>query len=169
MLPLIAGFVPTTSLALPPMVTVGNPGNAAAPDGRGSVAYEYQIGKYEVSNADSVEFLNAVDLDGAAGDQIYLYSPFYWNPLIGYQRDGAPAQGDKYYELSGMGDKAAMDIGYLPALRFVNWLHNGALRYTTSTTGRTACSTVHTRPNGMPFRKPAPPESKRTVIDANVR
>jgi hypothetical protein len=47
-------------------------------------------------------------------------------------RDTTRANGEKYYVLSGMADKPAVDIGYLPALRFVNWLHNGAQRYATS-------------------------------------
>jgi hypothetical protein len=125
--------------AAPPMVTVGDTGNPAAPNGRGAVAYEYRIGKFEVTNADYVEFLNAVDPEGTAGEQIYLYSPFYWNlQRIGHLRDGSRAQGDRYYVLPGMADKPAVDIGYLPAVRFVNWLHHGAQRYATSAAGRTA-------------------------------
>src|SRR5436309_14217365 len=48
-------------------VTVGNPGNAADTQvmndqttGYGSVAYAYRISKYEVTNAQYAEFLNAV-------------------------------------------------------------------------------------------------------------
>ncbi len=44
-------------------VTVGDPGNAcdSHPYGcPGAVAYEYRIGKYEVTNAQYAEFLNAV-------------------------------------------------------------------------------------------------------------
>ena len=33
-------------------VSVGNPGNTADTNGRGSVPFEYLIGKYEVTNAD---------------------------------------------------------------------------------------------------------------------
>ena len=46
------------------MVTVGNPGNAADTrydlTGFGSVGYNYQIGKYEVTAGQYTEFLNAV-------------------------------------------------------------------------------------------------------------
>src|SRR6476660_6473176 len=49
-------------------VPIGNPGNPADtryldwyhPNGFGSVAYEFNIGKTEITNAQYVEFLNAV-------------------------------------------------------------------------------------------------------------
>jgi hypothetical protein len=44
-------------------VTVGDPGNACDIQSQGcfgAVAYTYQIGKYEVTNAQYAEFLNAV-------------------------------------------------------------------------------------------------------------
>jgi len=40
-------------------VTVGNPGNAADNTGFGSVADTYRISRYEVTNAQYAEFLNA--------------------------------------------------------------------------------------------------------------
>ena len=46
-------------------ISVGNPGNAADSTGYGAVTYAYQIGKYEVTNAQYPAFLNAVDPDGA--------------------------------------------------------------------------------------------------------
>jgi formylglycine-generating enzyme required for sulfatase activity len=55
-------------------VNVGHAGNAADP-GTGSlygaVAYAYQIGKYEVSNAQYGAFLNAVDATGANANGVY--------------------------------------------------------------------------------------------------
>jgi hypothetical protein len=44
--------------ATPAIVPVGNPGNSADATGYGAVAYTYQIGKYEVTNAEYCEFLN---------------------------------------------------------------------------------------------------------------
>ena len=64
--------LPTASAAVViDWVTVGNPGNAAQSpsnrnhaesggDGYGAVAYDYQIGEYEVTNAQYGDFLNAV-------------------------------------------------------------------------------------------------------------
>ena len=64
------------------MVTVGNAGNA--PDTRydfnligfGSVGYEYQIGKYEVTAGQYTEFLNAV----AKADPKRLYNTSIGDP-----------------------------------------------------------------------------------------
>ncbi len=57
-------------------VPVGNPGNAN--DTRyqfplGGVAYEYEIAKYEVTNAQYVEFLNAKDPTGA--NTVGIFNP----------------------------------------------------------------------------------------------
>ena len=63
------------------MVTVGNPGNA--PDTRyngisvGSVGYNYQIGKYEVTAGQYTEFLNAV----AKADPNGLYNTAMGDPV----------------------------------------------------------------------------------------
>ncbi len=68
-------------------VTVGAPGNAAwAGDGtvgdraigRGSVGYEYKIGKFEVTTAQWVEFFNAA-YDRPAADRLpHLIPPNFW-------------------------------------------------------------------------------------------
>ncbi|MBW2667687.1 MAG: PEP-CTERM sorting domain-containing protein, partial [Deltaproteobacteria bacterium] len=64
-LPLLlsAAFLLSTSAASAvtvDWVTVGDPGNAADTTSYGAVADEYRIGKFEVSNAEYAEFLNAV-------------------------------------------------------------------------------------------------------------
>jgi len=56
------------------IVTVGNPGNA--PDANtsgtyGSVAYSYQIGKYDVTIGQYAAFLNAADPNGTNPNGIY--------------------------------------------------------------------------------------------------
>ena len=63
-------------------VTVGNPANAADTEvmitdsttGYGSVSYTYRIGKYEVTNDQYAELLNAVAVTN--GDALGLYSTF---------------------------------------------------------------------------------------------
>merc|ERR1711964_520416 len=62
-------------------VTIGNPGNGpdtntsgnviAAPEGAGRVTYVYEMGKYEVTQGQYTEFLNAV----GATDTYGLYHP----------------------------------------------------------------------------------------------
>jgi sulfatase modifying factor 1 len=55
-------------------ITVGNAGNVADNSTGslyGAVAYAYQIGKYEVTNAQYTAFLNAVDPGGANPNGIY--------------------------------------------------------------------------------------------------
>jgi hypothetical protein len=79
--PLTAGLAQADVFSMPAgqtgleTVSVGNPGNAADfrrfAVGYGSVAYSYQIGKYEVTAAQYTEFLNAV----ATTDTYSLYSP----------------------------------------------------------------------------------------------
>jgi len=115
-------------------VVVGNPGNAPDQDyhidpirqgpndgGRGAVAYTYEIGKYEVTNAEYVEFLNAV----AATDTHSLYRTSMNNATRGgITRSGA--SGNYSYTLRpNMANKPVNFVSFLDSARFVNWLHNG--------------------------------------------
>jgi len=116
-------------------VTVGDPGNPADTEvmtdgttGYGSVGYTYRIGKYEVTNAQYAEFLNAV----AETDTYDLYntsiSPrdggITWYGSSGsytYSVRAAPAgePADFYAK------KPVNYVSFYDALRFANWLHNG--------------------------------------------
>ena len=68
-------------------VTVGNPGNEPDESGfYGAVEYVYRIGKYEVTNSQYVEFLNA---KAALGDPFGLYNPeMTTDPHGGIDRGG---------------------------------------------------------------------------------
>ena len=115
------------------MVTVGDLGNAKDSTGFGSVSYEYQIGKYEVTIGQYAEFLNAV----AKTDQHGLYSPSMGSDknIAGIARSGS--SGAYVYEVQGPfgyippigadspGDRPISYVSWLNAARFANWMTNG--------------------------------------------
>jgi len=137
-------------------VTVGDAGNACDTQIEGcfgSVAEVYRIAKYEVTNAQYAEFLNAV----AATDTNALYSSAMGGALGGITRTGSA--GSYVYALkAGFENQPVIGVSWYDALRFANWLHNGQPiglqgpgttetgAYTMtgqySTTGRTAAATV---------------------------
>jgi formylglycine-generating enzyme required for sulfatase activity len=106
---------------------VGNPGNAADTEvmndgttGYGSVAYTYLISKHEVTNAQYVEFLNAV----AETDTYGLYSASMGSGYGGITRSGSPGS-YTYSTIAGRGDMPVNWVSFYDSLRFANWLHNG--------------------------------------------
>jgi formylglycine-generating enzyme required for sulfatase activity len=105
-------------------VTVGNPGNAADTTGYGAVAYTYLIGKYEVTNAQYAEFLNAV----AATDTNGLYNP-KMDPDSGWGyggiRQDCSSGSCTYSTVAGREDMPVNHVQFWGALRFANWLQNG--------------------------------------------
>jgi hypothetical protein len=114
-------------------VPVGNPGNAwdTAPGyasyGYGSVANSYQMGKYDVTVGQYVQFLNAV----AATDTYGLYNSNMATSFstIGITQSGS--SGSYRYSVTGGYSQAAncpvFDVTWGDAARFCNWLQNGQL------------------------------------------
>ena len=119
-----------TSMAF---VTVGNPGNAPSSIGYGSVGYVYNIGKYDVTVGQYVQFLNAV----AKTDPYGLYNsymgllPRSGYPTVNIARSGS--SGNYSYSVTagyaGSNSQAAnfpmFYITWGDAARFCNWLANG--------------------------------------------
>jgi len=106
-------------------VTVGNPDNPW--DMRmmlGKVVDTYRIGKYEVTNAQYTEFLNAVDPTGAKPNDIYNNS-MGTNTCGGIAFNKDAANGSKYSVKANMGNKPVNYVSWYDAARFTNWLHNG--------------------------------------------
>jgi formylglycine-generating enzyme required for sulfatase activity len=110
-------------------VPVGNPGNAddTHGDGYGGVAYTYNIGKTEVTNAQYTAFLNAV---AALGDTHGLYNTSMAGTYGGIGRSGSGVVGDPYVYSSKGGDtnwdnRPVNYVSWGDAARFANWLHNG--------------------------------------------
>ena len=123
-MPLVAAFFLFTSAAhaevIIDWVTVGDPGNAADNRGHGAVAYTYRISKYEVTNAQYTEFLNAV----AATDTYGLYNESNVSGLGGITRSGSSGS-YTYSTIAGREDMPVNWVSFWDALRFANWLHNG--------------------------------------------
>jgi sulfatase modifying factor 1 len=128
--------VPVTHAVTIPTVPIGNPGNPADmrflsfshPDGVGSVGYQYRIGKTEITNAQYVEFLNAV----AATDPYELYNA----KMADYEQGGivrSGVSGSFTYQVKAAAlggaysyhNKPVNHVSFGDAMRFANWLHHG--------------------------------------------
>ena len=113
------------------LVGVGNAGNAADPlnsgsvPGIGAVAYDYAIGKYDVTIGQYTAFLNAV----AATDTYGLYNSAMGTDLnvAGIARSGSSGS-YTYSVMNNAGSSANRPITYVSwfdAARFSNWMANG--------------------------------------------
>jgi formylglycine-generating enzyme required for sulfatase activity len=113
-------------------ILIGNPGNAADPDTNtdycgsslnlpcGSVAYFYKIGKYEVTNSQYADFLNAV----ADADPDALWQADMGGAFGGISRSGSSGS-YSYALVAGRGSWPVNFVDFYDSLRFINWLHNG--------------------------------------------
>ena len=104
-------------------VTIGNLDNQGnwGGIGAGAVAYEYRIGKYEVTAGQYTQFLNAV----AATDTYGLYNTSMDTSSYGCQIQRSGSSGSYTYSVAG--DWANRPVNYVSwgdAARFANWLHN---------------------------------------------
>jgi formylglycine-generating enzyme required for sulfatase activity len=99
-------------------ITVGNVGNAADATGYGAVGYQYQIGKYEVTNAQYAEFLNAK----AKTNNYGLYN----SNMASYGITQSGGSGNFTYNVtSGMENRPVVFVSWFDSARFSNWLSNG--------------------------------------------
>jgi formylglycine-generating enzyme required for sulfatase activity len=113
-------------------VYVGDPGNPLDPSGTkstncfsgncGSVADPYAISKYEITNAQYAEFLNAK----AASDPLGLYDTRMDSDATfgGITRNGSDGS-YTFTPKTDFEDKPVVYVSFWDALRFANWLHNG--------------------------------------------
>jgi formylglycine-generating enzyme len=110
------------------MVTVGDPGNPAGEETTvgnffGAVATTFRIGKFEVTNAQYAEFLNAV-----AGDdthELFNGQMDFDSSSLGGIRQFGTSPNFRYATKIAMADKPVNYVNWFDAARFCNWLHNG--------------------------------------------
>ena len=105
------------------IIGVASPDNPPDDTGYGAVGYVYNIGKYEVSNAEYTEFLNAVDAHGS--DPYDLYNGSMGSGYGGITFAPANPDGSKYAVRPGRGNMPVNFVSFWDACRFANWLHNG--------------------------------------------
>ena len=120
------------------MVTVGDPGNTAdttgAPNPAGAVADSFQIMKYEWTNSQYIDFLNAVDASGTNPNSVYNTS-MGSSARGGISFTSGAAFGSKYAARSDMGDKPVSFVSWFDAARVSNWLMNGGTTSSSTETG----------------------------------
>ena len=126
-------------------VTVGDPGNTADTDpaGFGAVAASFQIMRYEFTNQQYADFLNAV----AATDTYSLYN----SRMASSDRGGIVQRGlsgtFSYAVKTNMGDKPVICVSWFDAARVANWYQNGAAGTSSTETG---AYTLSGNVNGQP-------------------
>ncbi len=133
-------------------VPVGNADNA--PDQNfnlqgqfGAVAYDYRIGKYEVTNSQYIEFLNAKDPTGANSLELYS-SSMTSDARGGINFTAANANGSKYIVKTGRNNNPVVYVNWYDCIRFANWLHNGPGTSDTETGAYTLLGGTPTPSNG---------------------
>ena len=122
----LLGFAGTVSAEVAmDLVLVRNPGNLDNYTGYGSVGYSYWMGKYEVTNDQYCEFLNAV----ARSDTYGLYNWYDYQMIAQNERGGiVQTEGSGGYEYTvkaNMGNKPVNYVDWYDAVRFVNWMQKG--------------------------------------------
>ena len=103
---------PASAVVTIDWVTVGDPGNACETQSQGcfgAVNDEYRIGKFEVSTAQYVEFLNAV----AATDTNALYNTSMGSGFGGITRSGSSGS----FSYSAIAGRENMPVNYVSFLR----------------------------------------------------
>jgi len=99
------------------LYTQNNPGNLQF----GAVDYNYSISKYETTNAQYVEFLNAV----ADTDTNSLYNTNMNTEVRGGITRSGTSGSYSYAAKIGWENSPVVYVSFYDSLRFANWLHNG--------------------------------------------
>jgi len=141
-------------------VQVGNPGNAPdtssnclGPNGTGSstcgsVANTYYISKYDTTNAQYAEFLNAVDPGGSNTLGLWNSNMQTDTSNGGISQVLGNALGSKYVVNSALANDPVVYVSFYDTLRFANWLDNGQGSGSTETGAYTLLGGTPTPSNG---------------------
>ncbi len=108
-------------LNLSNFVTITNPNNVADNTTYGSVDYQYQIGKYEITNDDYLEFLNSI----GNTDTYNVYDIRMKENIIGGIIRSGELNNYTYSVKPNMGNKPVNYISWFSCARYCNWLTNG--------------------------------------------
>jgi len=99
-------------------VSIGNINNAADYTGYGAVDHVYRIGKYEVTNAQYGEFLNAKGQSNA--------NSIYNAAMSGYGITQSGISGNFSYSVTtAKANRPVVYVSWYDAARFANWMMNG--------------------------------------------
>ena len=127
------------NLNLSNFATISNANNTADTTSYGTVAYEYQISKFLITNDEYCAFLNSQ----AKSDTKSLYNSNMSSDTErgGIARAGAPGS---YYYVSkrNFGNKPVNYVNWIDCARYCNWLHNGATDSSDTETGAYTISSI---------------------------
>ena len=145
-------FSPPAQAATIDWVPIGNPNNAAdtltncEAANCGSVDHAYFISRYETTNAQYAEFLNAK----AATDPLGLYNASMGSDATfgGITRSGVSGS-YTYTEKAEFENKPVTYVSFYDSLRFSNWLNNGQGSASTETGAYTLLGGTATPSNGL--------------------
>ncbi|HLP84376.1 MAG TPA: SUMF1/EgtB/PvdO family nonheme iron enzyme [Phycisphaerales bacterium] len=111
----------TINIATQPIGFVGNNANNGTVGNLGAINYQYNIGTYEVTNAQYAAFLNAV----AATDTYGLFDPIGQSTFLGGINRSGSSGSYTYTARPGRENAPANWVNFFDACRFANWMHNG--------------------------------------------
>ncbi|MEI6512534.1 MAG: SUMF1/EgtB/PvdO family nonheme iron enzyme [bacterium] len=119
-------------------VAIGNARNSAdtqvmydGTTGYGSVGYDYNIGKYEVTAGQYTAFLNA---KANVSDAYGLYNDGMWSDTRGCQIQRSSISGGYSYNVaSDYANRPVNFVSFWDSVRFANWLNNGQGNSSTET------------------------------------
>ena len=135
----------------------------------GSVAYDYCISKYEVTNAQYAEFLNAKAASDPLGPLQHEHG--LDATFGGITRSGSPGS-YTYAVKAGFENKPVNYVSFYDALRFANWLHNGQGSGDTETGAYTLLGGTATPSNGRRSTRNAGativPHQRERVVQGGV-